>query len=294
MPPLPTDPAPANLPTANSQTTNPLSFMSANYVARQTGYRLSGGWGEGARTTRAHFQPLATYRERLGEIFAEIRALGFDRLDLWEGHLDACWATAAHLDIAVDLLAEHRLTVASRACNVGDDRATFLRSCEIAHRLASPIVGTSTPLLFEASERDWLIATLREQGLLLAYENHPREKTAQMLLDIIGAESDSPIGACVDTGWFGTHGYDAARAIRELGARVFYVHLKDVPKVGLPHDTCELGAGIVPIGDCLAALREFGYAGAISIEHEPEQEDPRPGVARGADWVRAWQAAHAD
>lgn len=272
--------------------------MSANYVARQAGYQLTGSWGEGARSTRAHFEPLTTYRERLGEIFAEIRALGFDRLDLWECHLDARWASDEHLDIAVDLLAEHGLSVASRACNAGADRATFLRSCEIARRLGSPIVGTSTPLLFEESERPWLIDTLREQGLILTYENHPQEKTAQMLLDVIGPDEigneDSPIGACLDTGWFGTHGYDAARAIRELGTRLFYIHLKDVPKVGLPHDTCELGSGIVPIGDCLAALREVGYAGAISIEHEPEHEDPRPAVARGAAWVRAWQAAHAD
>ena len=270
--------------------------MTANYVARQAGYQLTGSWSEGARATTAHFAPLPTYRQRLGEIFAEIRALGFDRLDLWECHLDARWATDEHLDIAIDLLAEHGLAVASRAANAGEDRATFRRSCEIAHRLGTKIVGTSTPLLFDADERDWLIDTLRAEGLLLAYENHPREKTARMLLDVIGpAESgaeDSPIGACVDTGWFGTHGYDAARAIRELGARVFYVHLKDVPKVGLPHDTCELGAGIVPILDCLAALREIGYASAISIEHEPEREDPRPAIARGAALVRAWQGGH--
>ena len=277
---------------------NPLSFMSANYVARQAGYQLTGSWGEGARTTGAHFEPVATYRERLGELFAEIRALGFDRLDLWECHLDARWATDAHIEIAVDLLAEQGLTVASRACNAGADHATFLRSCEIARRLGTEIVATSSDLLFDPGERSWLVGTLREQGLRLAYENHPKEKTAQMLLDVIGPHEMggevSPIGACLDTGWFGTHGYDAARAIRELGPRLFYIHLKDVPKVGLPHDTCELGSGIVPIGACLAALRAIGYEGAISIEHEPEHEDPRPAIARGADRVRAWQAAHAD
>ena len=270
--------------------TNPLSFMSANFMSRQAGYRLSGSWVEGARLTVAHCQPLATYRQRLGEIFAEIRELGFDRLDLWECHLDARWASDDHLAIVVDLLAEHGLTVASRAANAGADRATFLRSCEIARRLGTDIVGTSTPLLFAERERPWLIGTLRDQGLRLTHENHPHEKTVQMLLDIIGEAEDSPIGACLDTGWFATHGTDAGRAIRELGPRLFYLHLKDVPKVGLPHDTCEHGCGIVPLADCLSALREVGYAGAISIEHEPEHEDPRPAIARAAAWVRAWQA----
>ena len=275
---------------------NPLSFMSANFMARQAGYWLSGSWDESVRTTVSHFEPVATYCERLGEIFAEIRALGFDRLDLWECHLDARWATEEHIDIAVELLSEQGLTVASRACNAGDDHATFLRSCEIARRLGTEIVGTSSDLLLEPGERDWLVGALREQGLRLAYENHPKEKTAQMLLDVIGpgevGGEASPIGACLDTGWFATHGYDAARAIRELGPRLFYIHLKDVPKVGLPHDTCELGSGIVPSDACLTALRDIGYRGAISIEHEPEHEDPRPAIARGAARVRAWQATH--
>lgn len=286
---MPNDTLPNDMP-AEPKTTNPLSFMSANFMARQAGYQLSGSWAEGAWCTVAHFQPLATYRERLGEIFAEIHELGFDRLDLWECHLDARWASDGHIDIVVDLLAEHGLTIASRACNAGADRATFLRSCEIARHLGTGIVGTSTPLLFEERERSWLIGTLRDQGLRLTHENHPQEKTAQMLLDIIGEEESSPIGACLDTGWFATHGYDTVRAVRELGPRLFYVHLKDVPKVGLPHDTCEHGRGIVPIADCLSALREVGYAGAISIEHEPEHEDPRPAIARAAAWVRAWQA----
>ncbi len=259
-------------------------------MARQAAYQLRGGWGEGARRTREHFQPLATYRQRLGEVFAEVRALAFDHIDLWEAHLDVAWATDAHIDIAAELLAEHGLVCASRAGNAGDDRETILRSCAIARRLGSPIVGTSSALLFKPAERPWLEGTLREQGLVLTHENHPREKTAQMLLDLIGEDEDSAIGACVDTGWFATHGYDAARAIRELGPRVRYLHLKDVPKVGLPHDTCELGAGIIPLEDCLSALQEIGYVAPISIEHEPENEDPRPAVARGAARVRAWQA----
>ena len=46
------------------------------------------------------------------------------------------------------------------------------------------------------------------------------------------------------------------------------------------HDTCAYGDGIVPIDDCVRALREIGYAKPISIEHEPEHYKPFPEVLR--------------
>ncbi len=102
---------------------------------------------------------------------------------------------------------------------------------------------------------------------------------AAELLEQIGTDHDGVIGATVDTGWFGTQGYDAAQAIRELGDNVFYVHLKDVRAAGA-HDTCAYGDGVVPIEECVRALAEIGYTGPISVEHEPEHYDPFPEVLR--------------
>jgi len=41
--------------------------------------------------------------------------------------------------------------------------------------------------------------------------------TAAEMLAKIGDGEDGAVGTAVDTGWWGTHGYDAAQAIRELG-----------------------------------------------------------------------------
>src|SRR5207244_10513654 len=59
--------------------TNAISFMSANYVARQTGYAMH-GWGHGDRTTNDWFRPLETYRARFDELLGDVRALGFDTI----------------------------------------------------------------------------------------------------------------------------------------------------------------------------------------------------------------------
>ena len=55
-----------------------LSFMSANYVAREVGYAMTRGWGEGDRATNERFRPEETFRARFAQIAGDVRALGFD------------------------------------------------------------------------------------------------------------------------------------------------------------------------------------------------------------------------
>jgi sugar phosphate isomerase/epimerase len=118
------------------------------------------------------------------------------------------------------------------------------------------------------------------------YENHP-ERTSAELLDKIGDEDEDVIGACLDTGWFGTYGYDAAQALREVGPRLIYLHLKDVAAKG-GHDTVRLGTGVVPVKACVQVVKELGYKGGISIEHEPEHFNPDEDVKAGLELVREW------
>jgi L-ribulose-5-phosphate 3-epimerase len=130
------------------------------------------------------------------------------------------------------------------------------------------------------------VALLREYGLHLALENHP-EKNPVELLAKLGSGDDDLFGVAVDTGWFGTQGYDAAQAIHELGPRVFHVHLKDVRAAGA-HQTCRFGQGIVPLEACVQALHTIGYTGTISVEHEPETFDPTEDCVASAALLRTW------
>lgn len=261
-----------------------LSFMTANYVARQLGYRMTAGWMEGEAATQAHFRPLDTFRQRFDHLLAEIRGLGFDAIDLWLAHLHPSWATPDHIAIASDLLAHHNLAVISLAGWFGGSRADFETVCQLAVALDAPILGGNTGLL--ASDRDWLVSALRRHGLRLGLENHP-EKTPAELLARLGEGDADVIGVALDTGWFGTQGYDAALAIRALAPLLVHVHLKDVLAAG-SHDTCRLGAGVVAVRECVQALLDLGYTGGVSIEHEPEHFNPNDDVRASLALVRSW------
>ena len=263
---------------------NTISFMTANYVARQVGYQMH-GWGHGDKATNEYFRPVETYAPRLNEILRDIRALGFDAIDLWLSHLNFTWATDEHVQIARELLTKQHLRVVSLAGWFGANREEFEMSCKLATALGTKILGGSTSFL--QKDRGTAIALLQEYDLKLGLENHP-EKNPQELLAKIGDGGEGTLGATVDTGWFGTQGYDATRALDELRDVLFHVHLKDVLHAGEPHDTCRYGQGVVPIEACVETLKRIGYAGAISIEHEPEHYDPSEDVRVGAERVKEW------
>src|SRR5215212_1987515 len=82
--------------TLSKETKRPLmiriSFMTANYVARQLGWNMTEGWGQGDAASTAYFRPVETFEERLGEYLRDIRAMGFEALDMWTGVMDSSWA----------------------------------------------------------------------------------------------------------------------------------------------------------------------------------------------------------
>jgi sugar phosphate isomerase/epimerase len=256
-----------------------IAFMTANYVARETGWAMH-GWGHGDRETQAAFSPLETYRERLGALLADVRALGFDTVDVWGAHLGPEWATDEHVSIAVEELERNGLGVSTYATWVGPSNLD--RACEIARALGTAIIGAGF-----SGEPEALVPTLRRRGVTLAIENHPEERTPADVLAMIG-RGGGAFAATVDTGWWGTQGYDAARAIEELGEHVAHVHLKDVLAVGEPHETCRWGEGIVDVEACLGALRDLGYAGTIAIEHEPETHDPSEECRQMREQLEGW------
>jgi L-ribulose-5-phosphate 3-epimerase len=261
-----------------------VSFMTANYVAREIGFRMA-DWGEGDRAANAWYAPIETYEERFDDLLSTVVGLGFETIDLWTSHLNPTWATEAHVATARDLLSRHGLRVVSLAGWFGGSASEFEAACRVAVALGKPILGGNTGAW--KKDRTGVLRLLEEHDLRLGFENHP-EKTPGEVLALIG-DGGERVGATVDTGWFGTQGYDAARAIRELGDRVLHVHLKDVREAGA-HRTCRYGDGIVPIEGCVRALEEIGYGGGISIEHEPEDYDPTPEIVANAEMLRGWLA----
>lgn len=265
----------------------PISFMTANFVARESGWSIS-DWGDGDGAVNDAFRPLSTYPERFGAMLDEVVALGFDAVDLWLAHLSPRWATDDHLTVAVDALTARGLSVSSLAGGFGSTTEEVRAVCRLATSVGAGVLGGFTDLL--DSDRAALIGLLEEHDLRFGLENHP-ERTPGDVLARIGNDGSGRVGATVDTGWFGTQGYDAARAIEELGDRVVHVHLKDVRHAGEPHDTCGYGDGVVPLRGCVEALERIGYRGGISVEHEPDAYDPRAEIRRARELLDEWLAA---
>jgi sugar phosphate isomerase/epimerase len=233
---------------------NPISFTTANLVARETGWAMH-GWGHGDRLTNEAFRPLETYGERIDALLADVAGLGFRWVDVWGAHLGADWATDEHVELLNEALARHGLRVASYAAWVGPD--TVRRACELTRALDSDLIGAGC------------------------------SGDAASLAPVLRAGT---LATTVDTGWWATQGYDPVAAIRELGPHVAHVHLKDVLAVGEPHETCPWGQGLVDVEACVRELQRLGYTGPLTVEHEPEDHDPSDEIRALREQLEAWLA----
>src|SRR5258708_3731196 len=142
-----------------------ISFMSANFLAKESGYQLTGGWMAGDRATNAPFAPLKRFAERVAEPFCQISRMGFYPPGLWTAHLNPGWATPEHITIARQLLAQHQLQVVSLAGAFGDTRDEFLAACRLAAALEVPLLGGGMPLVF--SDQSFVAGALRGHNLKL-------------------------------------------------------------------------------------------------------------------------------
>jgi sugar phosphate isomerase/epimerase len=190
-----------------------LSFMGANFWARDVSWQAPDFESIG-RSTRARFEPLTTYRAAMDELLDVIASFDVEAIDLWVGHLDPAWATEDHVAIAVESISAHGLVIASFAGGFGADLQEFERTCEIAVGLGRPILGGSTAAWDH--DRAGVLRLLEQHELRLAFENHPQERTPADMIRKIGDAPPELVGTAVDTGWWGTNGYDAALAIEEL------------------------------------------------------------------------------
>jgi L-ribulose-5-phosphate 3-epimerase len=248
-----------------------LSFITANYVARAVGYRLSPfRWAEAEQATVERFS-LADW----DAILDAIQAAGFRAVEVWRAHAHPDMPGDARAVARVRAALERRgLLVVGYACGLGDAE----RQPDLTERYFATARALGAPLIvggFDAGAAPLLARWARQYGVKVALENHP-EKTPEEVLEKIRAFPDV-LGAAVDTGWFATQGFPPAEAIRRLAPHLLHVHLKDVRAVGA-HDTCVLGEGVANIPEVVTTLKDIGYEGAASIEHEPPDHDPMPDV----------------
>lgn len=266
---------------------NPISFMTANYYAREVGFRKA-EWGVAQNAAMDFFRPVETYAERFGAMLDTICGIGFTAIDLWLPHLHPDWATPKHIDLANSELQKRGLKVVSLAGFFGRTPAELEQFCKLANAVGTRVLGgmaSMCELDAKPEDRAAMVDLLEKYDVLMAIENHP-EKTPSEVLAKIGDGGRGYIGTTVDTGiWYGK-GYDAEKAITELEPYIFHVHLKDAPALGVG-ESCRYDQG-VPLKGCVDLLLKQGYQGAFSVEHEPYGWDPTEDVAASLVILKGW------
>ncbi len=89
---------------------------------------------------------------------------------------------------------------------------------------------------------------------------------------VLEAVPDERVGICIDTGHFHSSGVDTLAAIERFRDRVYAVHLKD----HLGAESVGIGRGELNLTEIIAALRENGYAGDLTLELEVEDPENLP------------------
>lgn len=117
-------------------------------------------------------------------------------------------------------------------------------------------------------------------GVMLCLENVGRGygKSAAELANMVDTVNSPGLGVYYDVGNAVAFGNDPVAEIKFLGSRIGEVHIKD-------READLLGDGIVPIAECLQALREIGYDDWLVLE-TPPTDDPEAAGKHNLEYLR--------
>ena len=134
---------------------------------------------------------------------------------------------------------------------------------------------------------------VKEYDIRFAIHNHgPEDKLWHSPLDVLKAVKglDPRIGCCMDVGHTVRAGTDVVQAIREVGARLFNVHMKDLTNFQSKESQVPVGEGIMPVKRIFEALSAINYKGFVDLEYEVHPDDPMPGVISSFAYMRGIRA----
>jgi len=138
---------------------------------------------------------------------------------------------------------------------------------------------------------DTIDKMVKEFDIKVGYHNHPQrpDKPDYKVWDPnyiieLTKDKDARIGSCADLGHWTNSGLSAADCIRILKGRVVSSHIKDIQMGGTK--VVRAGEGRANLGEALKALKEVGFDGPISIEHEANWEDNVGDVVSYVDFVK--------
>jgi len=130
---------------------------------------------------------------------------------------------------------------------------------------------------------------VKEYDIRFAIHNHgPEDKLWHSPLDVLKAVKgmDPRMGCCIDVGHTVRAGTDVVQAIRDVGPRLFNVHMKDLTNFQAKDSQAAVGDGIMPVRKIFEALLAMKYNGFVDLEYEIHPDDAMPGVIGSFAYMR--------
>lgn len=260
-----------------------IGMITCNYFVRIYGYKEpeNFNWGSMVEKYRKEFT-----RADFMKLAQEIKALGYDYLEIWEPTFSHfVYEEADAKAIAAELA---QLGFKGLAYCIGGWGVNDVQHIDKAYRFAKalgakvltgcmPLEGAADKILPELERCGKLY------GLRFAIENHPApniEKPEDVQRLVAGYET---VGANLDTGIYNMQGYDVLAAAKLLKDKIYHVHFKDTMKGG--HDCLPIGDGDAPMAELIKLLQQWNYDNMVSVEFE-FVGDPAPGLVKSLDFIK--------
>ena len=114
------------------------------------------------------------------------------------------------------------------------------------------------------------IEKAEENGVALLLETSGIFSNTALLRDVLERFASDSLAALLDMySVFFVGREDAEQIIKNLGAYIKHVHIRDAVKSGETFDYCLIGEGELPIDDMMLALRSVNYDGYFSLIWDP-------------------------
>ncbi len=201
--------------------------------------------------------------------------------------------------------------------NVEEEVARLKRSVEVAAALGAPVMRHDVSTKLRPIEGytwemgiDEMVPAIREitayaaeRGVRTCSENHGKlYQDSLRVKRLIEAVDDPNYGWLVDIGNFLCVDEEPLSAVRRAAPYAVHAHAKDflyhVTHEGIPKPDgffetrsgnllrgTVVGHGMVPVFDCVKALKESGYDGWLSLEFEGAEEN-LPALTAGLSYLR--------
>jgi Xylose isomerase-like TIM barrel len=179
-----------------------------------------------------------------------------------------------------------RLTAAGTIYFPKDEDDDIRTKFEYAKRASLPVIvaGDPAPTTLPRIEK-----FVKEYNIKFAIHNHgPEDKIWHSPLDVLKAvrDMDPRMGCCIDVGHASRAGTDVPSAIREVGPRVFDIHMKDLTDFHSKESQVPVGDGIMPVQKIFESLIAIDYQGYVDLEYEIHADDPMPGMIKSFAYMR--------